>query len=448
MKKWLYKNYRASSSVKYWFRRRFTPGGKLILFALVFFAAVGVDTNLAMAYQGFALVFCLLAVSGLWALWPAPSLEMERVLPRYGTAGTKLHYRVYLTPAGRAPLRDLTLVEDFGDPRPTLREFLETPEPGEGNRNIFDRTFVYYRWNWLISLRQIAEAPEKEVALAPPGARTEIAMEITPTRRGVLRFEKIRAAFPDPFGIFRSFASAASPASVLVLPKRYPLPDFDLPGFSQFQKGGVALAASVGESEDFVSLRDYRRGDPPRQIHWKSLGKTGKLIVKEYQDEYFVRHALILDTFSASPDPELFEEAVSVAASFAFSIQTQDSLLDLMFVGPNAYCFTAGRGVGQAEQLLEILASVRVCTDKPFSSLENLVVEHAPVMSGCIVVLLDWDEARRELVRKIRVLGVPLLVLLLAPGEGEAPDPGPLRDAPQCFRVLRKGRVGEGLAAL
>ena len=58
------------------------------------------------------------------------------------------------------------------------------------------------------------------------------------------------------------------------------------------------MASSVGESEEFVSLRDYRRGDPMRHIHWKSWAKTGKPIVKEFQDEFFVRHALILDTFA------------------------------------------------------------------------------------------------------------------------------------------------------
>ena len=32
------------------------------------------------------------------------------------------------------------------------------------------------------------------------------------------------------------------------------------------------------------------------------------------------------------------------------------SLLDVMFVGPQAVCFTAGRGLAHAEQALEILA--------------------------------------------------------------------------------------------
>lgn len=53
----------------------------------------------------------------------------------------------------------------------------------------------------------------------------------------------------------------------------------------------------------------------------------------------------------------MFEEAVSVAASFACTLRNQESL-DLMFVGAKAFLFTAGRGVAHTDQLLEILAGV------------------------------------------------------------------------------------------
>ena len=163
--------------------------------------------------------------------------------------------------------------------------------------------------------------------------------------------------------------------SVLILPKRYPLPPIALPGTMKYQEGGVALASNVGQSDEYVALRDYRHGDPLRHIHWRSWAKAGKPIVKEFEDEFFVRHALVLDTFTDHPHSEVFEEAVSVAASFACTLLTQESLLDLLFVGPQAYCFTAGRGLAHADQMLEILASVRACRDQPFRALEQLVLE-------------------------------------------------------------------------
>ncbi len=201
----------------------------------------------------------------------------------------------------------------------------------------------------------------KEVAVPPlpPNGEAEVRVQVTPLRRGVLRYRGLTMARSDPLGLFRAVARFSLPGTSLILPKRYPLPPVALPGVMKYQEGGVALASHVGQSEEFVALRDYQRGDPVRHIHWRSWAKTGKPIVKEFADEFFVRHALVLDTFGDHPQGELFEEAVSVAASFACTIQTQESLLDLLFVGAEAYCFTAGRGLAHADQMLEILASVR-----------------------------------------------------------------------------------------
>src|SRR5205814_5457579 len=135
------------------------------------------------------------------------------------------------------------------------------------------------------------------VPAVPPKGSAEIRAELVPLKRGYLRLTGMTVSCPDPFGLFRALKKIPAPQSVLILPKRYFLPPIDLPGKMKYQQGGVAMASSVGESEEFVSLRDYRPGDPLRHIHWKSWAKTGKPIVKEFQDEFFVRHALILDTF-------------------------------------------------------------------------------------------------------------------------------------------------------
>jgi hypothetical protein len=139
---------------------------------------------------------------------------------------------------------------------------------------------------------------------------------------------------------------------------------------------------------------------------------------------------------------------VSVAASFASAVMTQESLLDLLFVGNQSYCFTAGRGLAHTDQMLEILASAKNCADKPFATLEQLVLNHIAAVSGCICVLQRWDEPRRHLVKTLRALGVPLLVLVVArPGE-KKPDAGPLRDEPENFHVLEIGQIEAQLARL
>jgi len=275
-----------------------------------------------------------------------------------------------------------------------------------------------------------------------------VQVELMPLRRGPLRLIGATVARTDPFGLIRAFVNVPAPDTVVVLPRRYPLPPLALPGTLKYQQGGVALASSVGESEEFVSLREYRRGDPMRHIHWKSWARTDKPIIKEFQEEFFVRHALILDTFAAPHQRELFEEAVSVAASFACTIQTQESLLDLMFVGPQAFCFTAGRGVAHTEQILEVLAAVDLCSDKPFSKLEALVLQHITGVSGCLCIFLAWDEARRNLVQTLRAFGLPLWVLVLVKPNDRRLDLGPMASDPLNFHTLELGGIAEGLQRL
>lgn len=445
-KKWAWRNYRISSALKHSFTRRFTPAGLLVLALFFGSLATGIDTNLAMAYQIATLTGCALAVSVAWSFAKRPALKAERVLPRFGTAGSPVRYRLGVrNTTGRAQSA-LAVMEDLGDPRPTLEQFLNNPEPGEAKRNWFDRTFCFYRWMWLMDLNKVGKVGENALPTMAPGAGAETTVELVPRKRGILRFEGVTFAYPDPFGLYRSFRKESLPGQLLVLPKRYHVAALAMPGAMRYQEGGVALASSVGQSEEFVSLRDYRRGDPLRNIHWKSVSKTGRLIVKEFQDEFFVRHALALDTFVADARPEVFEEAVSVAASFACTVRTQESLLDLMFVGPQAYCFTIGRGVGHTEQMLEVLASVHPCTSRPFEDLQNLVVQKSADVSGCICVLVAWDEARKEFVKKIRAMGIPMLVLVVT--EASAPDLEAEGLGPEEFRQIRVGEAEKILATL
>lgn len=407
---------------------------------------MGVDTNLSLAYQGFVFL-CLLFITALAGTqFSRTRVAAERVLPRFGSAGLPLNYRVTLTNLTGKPQRGLSVTEDLADPRPTLEQFVSTPEPGEERRNWVDRRF--YRWRWLLKQNIRGRVSESPCPALPPNGSAEVRLELLPLRRGVVRFDAVAVACPDAFGLFRTFVQVPLPQSMLILPRRYFIPPLALPGHLKYQQGGVVLAGNVGESEEFVSLRDYRPGDALRHIHWPSWAKAGRPIVKEFQDEFFTRHALILDTFLPVSASNVFEEAVSVAASLACAVQTQESLLDLMFVGPQAYCFTMGRGVAHVEQLLEILASVQPCRDRPFSSLLQLVVEHASELSGCLCVFVEWDEARREFVRRLREMGVPLLVFVITEAGAPKPAPGPMATDPERFRHLEVGKVAEELAKL
>jgi uncharacterized protein (DUF58 family) len=445
--RYIHRNYWTFASVTHRFGRRLTLTGWVMVCGTVAAGALGADTNASLSYQTFAVLGCLVLTSALCTPLGRPQVSVERILPKFGTVGETLRYRIRIRNEGGKPQNALKLIEEQPDPRPSLEEFARTPEPGEEQRNWLDRTYGYYRWRWLLNRNIRARIPELAVPDLPPVGEVEVASELTPLRRGVLRLTGTTLACPDPFGLFRSLRRVSRPASILILPKRHPMPGFELPGAMKYQLGGVSMASSVGESEEFVSLREYRPGDPLRRMHWKSFAKLGKPIIKEYQEEFFVRHALILDTFGSTADEGIFEEAVSISASLACTVQDQDSLLDLMFVGPEAYCFTSGRGVAHVEQMLEILASVQMCREKSFNSLEHSVLTHAPELSGCVCVLLAWDQPRQDLVQGLLARRVPLRVLVVSESAERLPM-GVMQVQPENFHVLPRAQVAQKLASL
>jgi len=446
-KRYLHRNYRTFDSITHRFGRRLTLTGWVVLAGTVAAAALGADTAASPSYQTFSILGCLVLASAFCTPLGRPQLSLERILPKFGSVGETLRYRILVRNRGRKTQNALKLIEELPDPRPTLEEFVRTPEPGEEKRNWWDRTYGYYRWRWLLARNIRARIPELAVPDLPPGGECTVTAELTPVRRGVLRLTGTTVACPDPFGLFRALRKTPLPESILILPKRHDMPCFELPGAMKYQVGGVSLASSVGESEEFVSLREYRPGDPLRRMHWKSFAKLGKPIIKEYQEEFFVRHALVLDTFGSTALEAIFEEAVSIAASLACTIRDQDSLLDLMFIGPEAYCFTSGRGLGHIEQMLEVLASVQMCREKEFSALEHLVLNHASELSGCVCVFIVWDPPRQELVKGLLARRVPLRVLVLSDPAEPVPI-GVMEAQPENFHVVPLGQVAQKLAAL
>jgi uncharacterized protein (DUF58 family) len=367
---------------------------------------------------------------------------VRRSLPRYATVGERLEYPVAIENLGPHALVGLSAVETLGDPRPSYEAWRSAREPGESRRNWFDRKGGYFRWRWLIERR--TPRPPREVPLPPlsPGRVETVKLALEPRRRGRIELAGLTFARTDPLGLAKGLVRAAAPAHLTVLPRRYRLPKIALPGTRRYQQGGVTLATTIGESEEFVALREYRPGDPLQRVHWKSYARSGRPIVKEYQDEFFERHALVLDTSTDGGEDAAFEESVTVAASFVYAIDTQECLLDLLFVGREMHSYTTGRGQMRAEHLLEVLAGIGPSAPDAFGALANAVRAHCHRLTSCILVLLQWDEPRRAFVAALRASGLEVRVLLVCARESAPPEP------PAGLLVLHPGEMASGLARL
>jgi len=437
--------YKRMTRRPYRLARRVTPSGWLVFGLACLTGFMGVDIGRTALYQMFVF-FSVLSIVGLFStIFFHPRIRVRRKLPRYATAGEAVSYPAEVTNRGRFTLRHLSLVELPPAAPPTTDAFVHEVEPGEHTRNLFDRVFAFYRWTWLVEkYRLVRSQPSPPVDVPPRAAEpTRVMMQVTPNRRGLIELGRIGVMRPDIFGLIKALRFRRGPADeLLVLPKRYPLPALSLPGRSQYQPAGLALASATGRSDEFMSLRDYRPGDPIRHMHWRTWARTRRPVVKEYEDEFVPRYTLVLDTFADADPDDCFEEAVAVAASFACELDTQESLLDLLFIGAEAYCFSSDRGARQTEMMLEVLASVQLSGSKGIDALERHVLSRVRDMSACVCIFLDWDEPRKALVRSLQANNVPVMPLVvstsLSDGGGGAGG----------IKILHPERVAEGLAKL
>jgi uncharacterized protein (DUF58 family) len=447
LRRLIFRNFRYFYRADQWVQRRLTYAGRLMVAGLVASGAFGVDTRQTQSYQLFAALLALLGLAIVARWFARPRVQARRLLPLFATVGEPLVYRVQVCNQTRRRLAGLWVSEIFDFPLPTFEELYRAREPGEQRRNWFDRTVGYPRWLWLVARGQGAEVGERPVPPLGPSETVGLDLRLQPVRRGYVRFRGLAIAQADPLGLVRSVATVSDPQSLLVLPKRYAVPPLRLPARRHNQAHGVVPLSAAGASQEFFSLRDYRPGDPWRQIHWRSWAKRGSPVVKEFREEFAARQAVLLDTFAREGQEELFEEAVSVAASFVCSQIRPETLLDLVVLGPKSRYLTAGAGLALVEHLLEVLACVTPNTHRDPHDLENAVCARAGSLSACLCILLDWDGARQRLVAALKALSVAVRVLVLS--EAEQPlEPGPMADQPQDLTAVPVDRVAQVLARL
>ena len=204
-----------------------------------------------------------LLVGGLAAGLPfRPRVKLSRRLPPPVSAGDTLHYRVLVENRGRWPARKV-VVEERSLP----------PE-----------------------LKPKDEPPVIEVLA--PGERAEVSLSLDCSLRGAYELPWLQASSFFPSALVKWPRRTREKDRLLVYPRFTPLARFDVPHGRNYQPGGIPIASSVGESTELAGTREFREGDRTRDIHWPSLARTGRLVVKEYQEEYFVRLAMVLDVES------------------------------------------------------------------------------------------------------------------------------------------------------
>jgi uncharacterized protein (DUF58 family) len=354
---------------------RFTARGRYLLWALAAFALIGADTRRTQVFQLFALAFALFVVASVYVFLRRPRLVINGRLPSRLTAQRPLQLHLNVSSeAGRATEDVLVSLPGPMTPGPALQ----------------------------------VEPREAYVGLEP-GGPTSVDLEIAAPQRGRVSLRGATARPSDPLRLVAGGAVRIPGEMLIVYPRYFTIEELAIPLGRRYQPGGIPLTSSTGDAIEFVGTREYREGDPLRNIHWRSWARRGEPVVKEYNEEYFCRIALILDTFlpqkPGAADLQAFEAGISALASIADYFSRSEYVVDILAAGPDVYEVSAGRSLAYLENILDVLACLEPCHDPPFARIGPHLFDKLAQLTAVVAVLQDWDERREEFLQRVKTQG-------------------------------------------
>lgn len=370
--------------------KRLTATGRVFVVLMLLFGlggSISLEVPLYIPWSFFAV---LLLTALLAATRPLPKLHIARqhILPV--SAGNELVYTVELENKSSRTAHRLTLEE----------------------------------WHLPSKLRLVQGTDKTFIFELQPGEKKNVYMRMYCPKRGTYTLRNLVALSNFPFGIWNRSVHARQESSFLVYPAFQPLLHFEVPDGRQYQPGGILLSSQVGESSEFMHTREYNVGDNPRHIHWASWARQNKPIIKVYQEEYFVRLALLLDNdLSGHRGDNAFECALSTAASIADVLSRQEYLIDLFAAGEEVHHFQAGRALAHFNHILEILACMQPHSQSDWQKVAAAILPNAPKLTALIAIFLDWDEDRKRLIDKMHALRLSTRVLVIKEGQTRLPIP-------------------------
>ncbi len=265
---------------------------------------------------------------------------------------------------------------------------------------------------------------------------------LCPARRGLQVLGPLTVRYVDPFGLATSTDICGEVDEVVVVP-----PIVALTGRSSGAGGELGamstprLSGVHGEVD--AAIRQYRRGDDLRRIHWPVTAHRGALMVRQEAHPTLHRAVIFLDpsrvaedaaTDDNGPAQVLLDWAVAALASVAVHLRGQGFAVHVLT--PQTCTEDAAGAPLSTAEAVRALAVVEPGPPVAAGAVEDplLTITHELASGGGMLVTAvsaTGGERARE-VLGTRPPGVPAVVFVLDPGSSAAPG--------EASSVLSSGR--------
>lgn len=225
--------------------------------------------------------------------------------------------------------------------------------------------------------------PSLAVGLVWPRSTRTLRGEVVYPRRGFYQLGPLALRTAFPIGLVdRAVPVPDSTQEVLVYPRLFGVARLLVPESGGARRAGYVQLAKPGGDTDFWGVREYRRGDSPRRVHWRASARYQALVVKEFERTADHTLMFVLDAnraFEAGTGTESsFEYAVRITASLARFAVGRGWAVGVTAGGRHVYELAPSRGEAHFRRMLEMLARVECDGDVPYAQ----IVDRAMGVTG------------------------------------------------------------------
>jgi uncharacterized protein (DUF58 family) len=239
-------------------------------------------------------------------------------------------------------------------------------------------------WNSSITVLEVSDAHRVEVfvPVLAPGENRTIAVPFRPERRGRYETTPMSVIAGYPFGLVNYAVAAEPPDAIVVLPRLGTVDGAMLRRWlirvgagDNFSRRPVRRQST--QAADVRGVRNYRPGDSPRDIHWRTTAKHGELMVREYDSVEPLDLLLVVEPYvPVNPTPAdresveaTFELAASVFWSWCHGEEMPEATLVVAGL-PESRTGRATEGFGRSA--LTLLAEAKPVSDSPVVPVDTL----------------------------------------------------------------------------
>ncbi len=210
--------------------------------------------------------------------------------------------------------------------------------------------------------------------------------------RGKYELGPVRISTQFPFGLFSRTISAPEKDTLYVYPRLGRLTRNWLQRNRQALAGADRRERRPGPEGDFYGVREWRSGDSLRYIHWRSSARTGKLVVRQFEQPRNRDVAILLDLWRSEKPTARERENVELAVSFAATVLSDlcrrgGSKVHLATHNDKPHCLDGPAAAALLQDMMKILAVLESRSDDCLPALMDHALNR--IASGTEIILVS-----------------------------------------------------------